>query len=86
MAGAPDPNYDLRDALYAFAPGVLPTRAIDDALAAQYAANGFVELTQGQVLAIVGPLPSYPAGLPRFPDSNPSTDGWYVRRSGGAPW
>ncbi len=77
MAGAPDPSYDLLAVLDEFAPGVVAQRETLDAMAAQYAANGFKPLTQAQVLAIVGPLPAYPAALPRFPDSNESPrDGW----------
>lgn len=84
MAAAPDPKYDPRSALYAFGPGVVPTRDTDDALEAQYTANNFTPLTQAQVLAITGPLPAYPAGLPRFSDSNPATDGWSIDKRGSA--
>ena len=77
MPLAADPNYDLHSAVYAFAPGVLCTDAIEAALAAQYVANGYTKLTQAQVLAITGAAPSYPTGLPRFSDSNPDpVDGW----------
>lgn len=74
--------YDFRQALYAFAPGVVPTREVDAALAAQYAANGNTPLTQAQVLAITGPLPAFPAGLPRFADSNPASDDWSIEKRG----
>lgn len=64
MSRMPDPNYDLRDALYSFAPGVLPTREIDDALAARYAANNYTPLTEDQVIAITGEPPEFPSTLP----------------------
>ena len=77
MTGKPDPFYDLHDAVRTFAPGLLCTDAIEAQLAAQYVSNNYTPLTQGQVLAITGPAPSYPTGLPRFADSNPDpVDGW----------
>jgi hypothetical protein len=77
---------DFRDAFYTYAPGVLLTRDIETALGAQYAANGNTPLTQGQVLAIVGPLPAYPTGMKRFADSNPDPhDGWAIDNQGISP-
>jgi hypothetical protein len=61
---SPAANYDPRSALYAFAPGVLLTRELEAALVAQYASNNYTPLTQGQVLAITGPLPPFPSTLP----------------------
>lgn len=63
----PDRNYDPRDALYAFAPGLIMTRDLEQSLVAQYAANNYTPLTQGQVLAITGPLPAFPSTIPRLP-------------------
>lgn len=81
MASAPSPLYDLHAALYAYAPGVLINPTIEAALAAQYAANGYTDLTQAQVLAITGALPAYPAGMKRFQDSNPASfDDWSIDR------
>lgn len=78
MSAQPDPFYDVRAALYTFAPGVIPTREIDDAMHAQYAANGYTPLTQSQVLALVT-VPAYPAGMKRFADSNPCPqDNWAI--------
>lgn len=81
---AADPRQiDFRAAFYAYAPGVVLTRDIETALAAQYVANGNVPLTQGQVLAIVGPLPTYPVGMKRLSDSNPCPrDGWAIDTEG----
>lgn len=70
MAAAPG-NYDFRATFYTYAPGVLLTRDIDAALGAQYAANGYTPLTQSQILAIAGTLPTFPATMKRFVDSNP---------------
>lgn len=71
--------YDVHTALYSFAPGVVMTRDLEKALLAQYAANGFTPLTQGQVLALTGPLPAYPTGMKRFADSNPCPrDNWSI--------
>lgn len=84
MAASPDPKYDFRTALYAFAPGVLLTRDLEAALGAQYVANAYTPLTQAQVLAIAGPLPAFPTKLPRFPDSNAASDGWTIAQRGGA--
>lgn len=68
---APDPNYDVLSAFDTFAPGVVLQRATWDALNEQYAANGYTPLTQAQVVAIAGPLPTYPTTLPRYPDGEP---------------
>lgn len=68
---APDPSYDPIAAIDLYAPGVILQRAIQDAVAAQYVANGYTPVTQAQVLAIVGTLPVAPTALPRFADSNP---------------
>lgn len=82
MSGAAD-QYDLHTALYTFAPGVEMTRDIESALALRYQQNGYTPLTQAQVLAITGPLPPFPAGLPRFSDSNPDPrDGWALDARG----
>lgn len=70
MTAAPS-NYDFRNAFYTFAPGVLMTRAIETALGAQYAANGYTPLSQSQVLAIAGTPPVFPTTMKRFADSNP---------------
>lgn len=79
MAAAPAPFYDLHQALYEFAPGIMLTADIEAALAAQYLANGYTPLTQAQVLAITGPLPAYPTGLVRISDSNPASfDDWAI--------
>lgn len=84
MASGPDPKYSLRSALYAAAPGVVPTREVDDAMAAQYIANGYTPLTTPQILAITGPLPAYPAGLPRFAGSNEAPgDHWSIDQAQG---
>lgn len=69
MATAPANGYDPRDALYAFAPGMIMTRELEASLVAQYAANGFTPLTSGQVLAITGPLPTFPSTIPRLPEA-----------------
>lgn len=74
MATAANPSYVYADLL---PPGIVAQRATIDALSAAYAANGYVALTQAQILAITGPSPAYPTGLPRVPDSNPEPrDGW----------
>lgn len=79
-------GYDPRTAFYAYAPGLWMTRAIEDAIMAQYQANNSQPLSQAQVLAIVGPLPAYPTGLKRFADSNPDpVDGWALDAPGGGP-
>ncbi len=72
MAAQPDPEYDVLGALQQFGAGVVLTEAIYSGLVAAYAAAGYAPLDQAQVLAVTGPLPPYPTGLPRFPDSNPS--------------
>jgi hypothetical protein len=64
---APDRNYDPRSALYQFAPGLIMTRELEASLVAQYATNNFTALTQGQVLAITGPLPAFPSTIARLP-------------------
>ncbi len=99
----PDPFYSFSTALGLYAPGVVMTRELEAAMAAQYQANGFTPLTKAQVLALLpaaasdanaatstppfnnpkpvytGAPPAYPAGLPRFQDSNPSSfDDWSV--------
>lgn len=63
----PDRNYDPRNALYAFAPGLILTRELEQSLVAQYEANDYQPLTEGQVLAITGPLPPFPSEIPRLP-------------------
>lgn len=76
MTANPRP-IDFRDAFYAYAPGVLLTRELDDALGAQFMLNGGAALSQSQVLAIVGPLPAFPTSVPRLADSNPDPHtGW----------
>ncbi len=76
MTVDPDPEYDVLGALQQFGPGVVLTEAVYGGLVAAYAAGGFVPLDQAQVLAVTGPLPPYPTGLPRFAESNPQpTDG-----------
>jgi hypothetical protein len=80
MAGA-NPNYDLQGALEILLPGVVMQRAVLDAGAAAYAAKNYQPLDATDVPGILAAagvtLPSYPAGLPRFPDSNASPrDGW----------
>lgn len=67
---APDPQYDLLSALYAFAPGVEAQRTIIDGLAAAYAAGGYRPLTQAQVLAVTGTPPTPLTSIPtlRGPD------------------
>lgn len=78
MTAAPS-NYDFRIALAAYAPGVVMTRDIEAAMAAQYVANGNTPLTSGQVLAITGTPPTYPVGMKRLSDSNPCPrDGWAI--------
>lgn len=73
----PDPTYDYWDVLSLYAPGVVATRDVIDAIAARYAANGYTPLTQDQVIAITGPLPPVPTKLPRFYDNDPDPfDGW----------
>lgn len=57
-------DYDPRNALVDFAPGVVLTREIEAALVAQYAANGNQPLSSGQVLAITGPLPAPVTSIP----------------------
>lgn len=54
-------------------PGIVATRALQDALCAAYQANGG-QLTQAQILAITGPAPAFPSTLPRFADSNASPE------------
>jgi hypothetical protein len=66
MAAAPAFGYDPRDALYAFAPGMVMTRALEASLVAQYAANNYTPLTSAQVLAITGPLPIFPSTIQRL--------------------
>lgn len=70
MTAAPD--YDLAGALPA---GYVMTRAAYDALATAWANGGFRPLSANAALAavlpVLGPQPQEPAGLPRFPDSNP---------------
>jgi hypothetical protein len=79
MSAAPNPFYDVRSDLYRYAPGVVPTHETDDALWAQYAANGYTPLTQAQVLAITGPPPPFPPSMKRFADSNPCPrDNWAI--------
>lgn len=67
MVGTPANGYDPRAALYVFAPGLIMTRELEQSLVAQYAANGYTPLTQGQVLAITGPLPPVVTGIQRLP-------------------
>lgn len=90
MSGTADPSYDIPGALDVLMPGIVVQRALIDAAASQYAANGYTPLLASQVPAILtaaavldpalgygSSLPAYPAGLPRFADSNPSPgDGW----------
>lgn len=80
MAGE---QYDVHAQLLQFAPGVVMTREVETAMLAQYAANGYVPLSQAQVLAITGPLPAFPTGLKRFANSNPCPrDNWSIDRAG----
>jgi hypothetical protein len=64
-----DPSYDPRSALYQYAPGVVLTRAIEDAIIAQFIANGNAPLTQGQVLAITGTPPTFPSTIKKLPEA-----------------
>lgn len=74
---------DFREALATYAPGVVMTRDIETAMAAQYVANGNTPLTSGQVLAITGAPPAYPTGMKRLSDSNPCPrDGWAIDNEG----
>lgn len=66
-----DADYTVFAALAQYGQGVVPTRETIDGLQAALTANGGQTLSQAQVLAVTGALPSYPASLPRFPDSNP---------------
>jgi hypothetical protein len=75
-------HYDVHTALLQYAPGFVMTRDLEAALLAQYAANGYTPLTQGQVLAITGTPPAFPTGLKRLSDSNPCPrDGWATDRA-----
>lgn len=71
-------SYDPRDAL---PPGVLLTRDNEAALVAAYIAQG-TPLTPAEGVAIAGPSPPYPTGLPRFIDSNPTPQGWAIDAPG----
>lgn len=61
-------------------PGQLPTPARIDAMMAAFAANGFLPLSQAQILAAVGPGPAFPTGLPRIAGSNDGPDGKFLGR------
>lgn len=63
----PARNYDPRDALKQYAPMLILTRELEQALVAQYAANGYTPLTEGQTLAITGPVPPPVTSIPRLP-------------------
>lgn len=74
---------DFRAALALYAPGVVMTRDIETAMAAQYVANGNTPLTSGQVLAITGTPPVFPTHIIRLSDSNPCPrDGWATDNEG----
>lgn len=76
--------YSIFDALGTYAPGVVMTRELEASLTAQYQANGFTPLTQPQVLALTGALPTV-APLPRFAATNPSSlDDWSIENRDGA--
>lgn len=65
-------GYDILAQLPA---GYVLTRESTDALEALWISNNYVPPSAAQILAAVeavdGPQPAYPAGLRRFPDSNP---------------
>ena len=65
---------------YAACPGVVLTREVEAALAGLSEASSAAAI-QAAVTPIA-PLPAYPAGLKRFADSNPASDGWSIDR----PW
>lgn len=71
-------NYDFIAAIEAAAPGVVIQRANLDAVSAAWLANNQVALSTAAIVALVGPLPAYPTGMKRFPDSNPAPDGWSI--------
>jgi hypothetical protein len=58
-------TYDYIAVIDLLAPGVVLQREILDGVSAAYAANNFQPLTQAQVVAVTGPLPSYPTTLKR---------------------
>ena len=66
---AADLNYDFISAIELAAPGVVVQEADIDAVSLAWAINGFVALTSAQIIALVGPLPTSPDALPRFPDA-----------------
>ena len=65
MTTTPDPTYDLISIFDTLAPGVVMQRQFLDGLAAAWALNGYKPLTQAQVVAVTGPLPTAPTSLPR---------------------
>ena len=66
---------------YTACPGSVLTREVEAAIAG-LADGSSAAAIAAAVTAITGALPSYPAGLKRFADSNPASDGWSVDR----PW
>lgn len=60
-------SYDPRAALYAFAPGILLTREIEQSLVERYEQKGNLPLNADDVLAITGPLPPIPTSIPYYP-------------------
>lgn len=75
---APVP-YDFIAAIEDAAPGIVVQREMIDAVADAWEENGRVALTAETIIALVGPLPDYPTGLPRWPDQYggmPDPRGW----------
>lgn len=75
---APVP-YDFIAAIEDAAPGIVVQREMIDAVAAAWLQNGRVALTAPEIVDLVGPLPDYPTGLPRWPDQYggmPDPRGW----------
>lgn len=58
--------YDPRAALFQFAPMLILTRELEQALVAQFIANGNQPLTEAQVLAITGTPPPILTSIPRL--------------------
>ena len=75
-------DWDMLAAIDVAAPGIVVTRELLDAVAEAFAANDYQALTASEIVAIVGPLPSYPSGLVRISDSNPAIDGWSIDKPG----
>lgn len=60
------PLFDPIAIIDTMAPGLVLQRSLIDAVETALAANGFRPLTQAQVIAAIGPLPTFPTTIRRF--------------------